>query len=517
MNSHIFPENQHEHSVTFAEANPNPVLSSSIDGVLMFRNPATKRLLQELKLENVEDILPLDHKSLVKACLKTRTTLTQIYHTGGRSIEWSYTSIEGANLVYIYGHDISEYQSEASAINVLPKANPNPVISSTVDGDLKFTNLAVSKLLQDLQLVNVADVLPFNHAGLLQACATTRIPLTEERNIDGRVLVWTYNSFDDSNDIYIYGHDLNKCNSKMFCTEGIPRTNPSPVLSTDMDGVPRFINHATSRILEELGLKKVEDILPYRHASLVRACLTTHTPLTEERQTCDRTIIWSYHPIEDSKFIYIYGHDVTEYHSNIFGIGGPIALHAVLDSLITPILIVDNELRVNFANHSAKTFLSKTCDLDIKNGLISESGSVFAKDLKKIVKTLLEEDEEQGAQQLIQHGKYEALVSALRMDNDDGALPMYIIYLFNPGMASNAFEDILISLYGLTPEEAKLTEKLICGNTLQNVAAELGVDMVTARTQLKSIYSKTKVKSQAQLVKRIITGPVGQVTKSGIG
>jgi len=517
MKSQINIDTSHEHSVKFAEMNPNPVLSADMDGVLLFRNPASIRLLNELQLERIENLLPADHNSLVKACLNTGATLTQMCHTGRRSIEWSYIAIEDANFAYIYGHDVSDYQVDNVAA-VLPKANPNPVISYTAEGVLKFSNLAVSNLLQNMHLVNVEEILPVNHEGLLKACVATNVPLTEERNVEDKTIVWSYKSFEDSGDIYIYGHDLSTCSSKMFCTEGIPRTNPSPVLSTDSEGVPRFINHATSRILQELKLDKVEDILPECHKSLVRACLTTKTPLTEERQNHGRTIIWSYHPIDDSDFIYIYGHDVTDYHSNIFSMGIPLVLHAIFDSLATPILIVDIELRVNFANHTAKTFLSKTCGLNIKDGFISEPESVLAEDLKKIINALLDKGDTQGhsAPQLVQRGKYEALVSMLEMTSDGNVPPMYIIYLFYPGLASDAFEDILISLYGLTSDEAKLIEELICGNTLQGAVKALGVDMVTVRTWLKSIYSKTKVRSQAQLIKCIIDGPVGQVAKTSL-
>jgi len=302
----------------FVQANPSPVLSSGSDGVLQFVNPAASELMRELELEMYDDMLPADHKGLVKACLKIGVTLTGKRVLAGRTLAWSYkSSEEESETVYIYGHDISEYTSAGTAINVLPKANPNPVISSTVEGVLKFTNPAVSKLLKDLQLVDAADVLPLDHKGLLQACAATKAPLTEERDVDGRILIWTYKSFGDSDDIFIFGHDLINCSSKMFCTGDIPNENPSPVLSMDVEGEAKFINGATFEMLEELGLDKVENILPADHKGMVKACHVTNTPLTKQHQVAGKTIIWSYHPVDGSDVIYIYGHEITDYLSNI--------------------------------------------------------------------------------------------------------------------------------------------------------------------------------------------------------
>jgi len=168
-----------------------------------------------------------------------------------------------------------------------------------------------------LKLENVEDVLPNNHAGLLLACAATHMPLTEERNINGRTVVWMYKSFENSDDIYIYGHDLQNCNSKIFCTEDIPRANPSPVISTDLDGVPGFVNHAAFKIIEELGLDKVEDILPLDHKGMIKACHNANTPLSERYQVGGKILVWSYHPVDVSDMVYIFGHDITDYCSNI--------------------------------------------------------------------------------------------------------------------------------------------------------------------------------------------------------
>jgi len=296
----------------FALANPNPVLSSGADGELLFVNPAAINLRREFKLKTIDALLPDNHKGLVKACLKTGAILTSECNSGGHNIAWSYQASDEGEVVYLYGVDISKYKSKASNTDVLPDTNPEPVILMSKNGAVKYNNSAVTRLLEELVLPNIIDLLPMNHYCLLEAVANTSVPLTEERNFDGRLLVWTYKLSETSKDVCIYGHDIDECISKIFSVEGIPRTNSGPVLSTDIDGVPKYINYATSKIVNELELNSIEDILPKRHASLVRACVVTDTPLSDECIKFNRSFMWSYHPVKDSRYICIYGQDVTE-------------------------------------------------------------------------------------------------------------------------------------------------------------------------------------------------------------
>ncbi|RLQ20710.1 hypothetical protein DWB85_16400 [Seongchinamella sediminis] len=61
----------------------------------------------------------------------------------------------------------------------------------------------------------------------------------------------------------------------------------------------------------------------------------------------------------------------------------------------------------------------------------------------------------------------------------------------------------LIETFGVTPAEAKLITHLVDGLTLTAAAEALGVSRNTARTQLSSIFTKTGVNRQSQLVKLV--------------
>ena len=121
MRQRLKQNDKQEQSVNFPQANPNPVLSSGPEGALKFVNPAASQLLRDLKLERLEDILPRNHPGLVKACLKTRTSLTDERKTAGRTIAWAYCPIDNSDVIYIYGHDVSDYLSDAGGVEGLPK------------------------------------------------------------------------------------------------------------------------------------------------------------------------------------------------------------------------------------------------------------------------------------------------------------------------------------------------------------------------------------------------------------
>jgi DNA-binding CsgD family transcriptional regulator len=59
-------------------------------------------------------------------------------------------------------------------------------------------------------------------------------------------------------------------------------------------------------------------------------------------------------------------------------------------------------------------------------------------------------------------------------------------------------------LFELTPAEAKLAMLLARGLSLAEVAAAQTISPHTARAQLKSIFAKTRVSRQAELVRLIL-------------
>jgi DNA-binding CsgD family transcriptional regulator len=62
----------------------------------------------------------------------------------------------------------------------------------------------------------------------------------------------------------------------------------------------------------------------------------------------------------------------------------------------------------------------------------------------------------------------------------------------------------LKTLFGLTNKESEVAAALALGQSLEEIAASLGVGLGTVRTHLKSCLTKTGTSRQAQLVSRIL-------------
>ena len=64
--------------------------------------------------------------------------------------------------------------------------------------------------------------------------------------------------------------------------------------------------------------------------------------------------------------------------------------------------------------------------------------------------------------------------------------------------------DLVARLYGLTPAEAELAQRLLSGDSLEAIARHSGVKPTTVRTQLQRIFDKTGTHRQAELMKILV-------------
>jgi DNA-binding CsgD family transcriptional regulator/tetratricopeptide (TPR) repeat protein len=78
------------------------------------------------------------------------------------------------------------------------------------------------------------------------------------------------------------------------------------------------------------------------------------------------------------------------------------------------------------------------------------------------------------------------------------------VYLTDPERPSPPLYDAVIGLYGLTAAEARLAVLLATGVRVDAAAAQLGISVHTARTQLKRTLRKTETHRQADLVRLLL-------------
>jgi len=85
--------------------------------------------------------------------------------------------------------------------------------------------------------------------------------------------------------------------------------------------------------------------------------------------------------------------------------------------------------------------------------------------------------------------------------------PLVAVMIPSQDLSTGALAQI-VRLYGLTKAEGRLALALVSGLTLQEAGATLSITYETARCHLKRVFGKTHTKSQAQLVRALLTAVV---------
>jgi DNA-binding CsgD family transcriptional regulator len=106
-------------------------------------------------------------------------------------------------------------------------------------------------------------------------------------------------------------------------------------------------------------------------------------------------------------------------------------------------------------------------------------------------------------------------VAPLRnLEFDLGDRPSVLVFVADPDQQIKPATSLLRECYGLTTAEARLAMPLIEGHSLKEAADICGVTHNTAKSQLKSIFVKTNVRRQSELVKVLLVGSSGAIAAS---
>jgi DNA-binding CsgD family transcriptional regulator len=88
------------------------------------------------------------------------------------------------------------------------------------------------------------------------------------------------------------------------------------------------------------------------------------------------------------------------------------------------------------------------------------------------------------------------------------------VFIGDPEAGQITTTEFLQTLYALTQAEAELVALLARGRTLEEAAAQRGVTLNTARSQLKQVFAKTETNRQGQLMRLVLTGVAGIQTEA---
>jgi DNA-binding CsgD family transcriptional regulator len=91
-----------------------------------------------------------------------------------------------------------------------------------------------------------------------------------------------------------------------------------------------------------------------------------------------------------------------------------------------------------------------------------------------------------------------------------GAVPLGIsqpavaIMIIDVETAVRPEPSALQELFSLTPAEIRVVSLLVEGQSLEEIAAELGISFETVRSHLRSVFSKTATNRQGELIALVL-------------
>jgi DNA-binding CsgD family transcriptional regulator len=191
----------------------------------------------------------------------------------------------------------------------------------------------------------------------------------------------------------------------------------------------------------------------------------------------------------------------------------PVMLERALDMLDCALVIVDDEGKVEYRNRAAAAMLKGSHGgLAVADGFLTAKGRKGREALTQAFRLSCAELQPSGLC-LPQAGaapeRWLRLVVApvyfgASADSASRAA-VWILNTQSPGLPS---EELLAALFGLSRAEARLAIGVLEGRSATEYARLAGVGVATIRTQLHSIFSKTGVRRQAQLVALLSKVPV---------
>jgi len=202
------------------------------------------------------------------------------------------------------------------------------------------------------------------------------------------------------------------------------------------------------------------------------------------------------------------------------------ALLKGLDRLVIGLILYDNNGQPVYINPTARATIDNHPGMQLEDDNLFLTNPEDEKNLRKtIIDTAAIDPDDSWKQSVaigITHPDVEAplplLVTPMHanlitsdLDYDGAKVAMF---LSDPNLEQPISVDNLVSVYSLTPSEAQVAISLANGHSIDEIATTSNHSSHTIRSQLKSVFRKTGVSRQSELIKMLLTGPFAQRRRS---
>lgn len=191
-------------------------------------------------------------------------------------------------------------------------------------------------------------------------------------------------------------------------------------------------------------------------------------------------------------------------------------LRAALDRVDIAVMLIAKSGSLAFANDAARKLLDAESGLYVRNGALRTHGGSAAVTLRVAIAHVIDANEnglsidKAPLLKIDRAGLAPLIVAVLPAPHpvvEEGEIAA-LVFAVDPDVTIGEFAAPVCRVFGLTRVETELACKLASGATLQEAAASMHVQIETARTYLRAIFSKTGTNRQTDLVRLILTSLV---------
>lgn len=190
----------------------------------------------------------------------------------------------------------------------------------------------------------------------------------------------------------------------------------------------------------------------------------------------------------------------------------------VLDRLPTGIVVLDGRAKPVVMNRAAEAVIASGDGLRSADGELAACRPGETDALRKLIAVAISDQTAMGANDSIllprPSGKRSLVVSVTPAGSALSrelalAGPHVLVFVSDPEARPRVtLSPAFLQFYALTRAEGRLVEALVNGATPENAQAIFGISMPTVRKHLQSIFGKTGVNRQTDLVRLVLSSPL---------
>lgn len=190
----------------------------------------------------------------------------------------------------------------------------------------------------------------------------------------------------------------------------------------------------------------------------------------------------------------------------------------VMDRLYVGVIILDHVGKVIRISETARRFLEARDGLQLRANRLRANSAGEDKDLQKLIKDALEPPQHEGGKaprglSLTKQSGLRNLGIIVRpiggrADSAVAATSAVAVFVRDQEANHSVEGELVRQIFDLTPAEAAVTRQLTAGFSLEDVASSLDISRNTARAHLRSIFSKSGITRQSELVRLVLNSAV---------